>query len=144
MIKEKRIMNIINNTDYYINVDEIKEYISYMQQNMDNNLDFSIVFIDNNIMQNYNLEFRNKDYPTDVLTFCEEDDNYLGDILINKDKIIEQAQEYHHSQRREMYFLITHGFLHLLGYDHQNKQDATQMFNLQEQLLTNYNIRREE
>ena len=96
-------------------------------------------------MHELNYEFREKDYPTDVLTFCDldEEEQYLGDIIINIDKVIEQAQEYHHSEKRELLFLITHGFLHLLGYDHHTPSEEEEMFGLQEKLLQGYNIKRE-
>ena len=67
----------------------------------------------------------------------------LGDIYISVDKCYNQALEYNHSRIREMCFLATHGILHLLGYDHMNEEDEKEMFNLQEELLNGYNIKRD-
>ena len=67
----------------------------------------------------------------------------LGDIYISLDKAKSQAKEYNHSLKRELCFLLTHGFLHLLGYDHMNKDDEEIMFNLQEEILNSYGVRRE-
>lgn len=108
-----------------------------------NEMIVTIVFVNNEMMQNLNFEFREKNAPTDVLTFCENgENNNLGDIIISVDKIQEQAKEYGHTNKRELFFLITHGFLHLLGYDHQNEIEEKIMFDLQEKLLTNYKIER--
>lgn len=133
-------MNIFNNTSYEITEDKIINYGNYLAKNMNNYKCFSLILIDNKQMQEYNKEFRDKDYPTDVLTFCDEEEDYLGDIYINIDKVIEQANLYKHSEKREFLFLLTHGFLHLLGYDHQTKEEEVEMFSLQEKLLNEYNV----
>ena len=64
-----------------------------------------------------------------------EDNIELGDIFINVKSIREQAQEYGHSLKREFCFLVTHGILHLLGYDHMDSDDEKEMFSLQEEIL---------
>lgn len=135
-------MNIVNDNMYDINEDEINEYITYMKKKMDEQRDFSLVFIDNDYIKELNKEYRQKNAETDVLTFVEDTRYYLGDILISYPKIVEQAKEYNHEIKREMYFLITHGFLHLLGYDHLEKEDEKIMFDKQNELLNNYGIRR--
>lgn len=136
-------MNIINETQYSIDEQKIEEYINFLfDKTKIKDKTFSLVFIDNDEMQKYNMEFRNKNYPTDVLTFCEDEDGYLGDILVNIDKVQEQAKEYNHSEKRELFFLITHGYLHLLGYDHMSIEEEKEMFSLQEKLLGEYNITR--
>ena len=66
----------------------------------------------------------------------------LGDIYISLDKAYSQAMEYGHSRERELCFLITHGVLHLLGYDHMTPDDEKEMFTLQESLLQGYNMER--
>lgn len=64
----------------------------------------------------------------------------LGDIYISIDKAISQAEEYGHDLRREICFLAVHGFLHLLGYDHMEKEEEEIMFSLQEEILNEANI----
>lgn len=108
---------------------------------------FSITFIDDEKMHEMNLKYRGIDRTTDVLSFAlndgetiEEEVNLLGDIFISIPKMISQAKEYGHSEKRELSFLSIHGLLHLLGYDHQNKEDEEEMFGLQEEVLKYANI----
>ena len=68
----------------------------------------------------------------------------LGDIYISIDKARHQATDYHHSLIRELSFLAVHGFYHLLGYDHMNKEDEEIMFTKQEELLNELGIVRGE
>lgn len=111
-----------------------------------------------------NLEQRQIDAPTDVLSFpliaypaagdfskVEEDsDNFnpdtgealLGDIILCVDKIKEQAAEYGHSERREYAFLILHSMLHLFGYDHMTEQEAAIMEQKQRNILEDMKILR--
>ena len=89
-----------------------------------------------------NLDFRNIDRPTDVLSFEEQEDDYLGEIFICDEKVYEQAQSYGHSNEREFAFLLTHGLLHLLGYDHIEKEDEVIMFKKQDELLNKTTYRR--
>lgn len=95
----------------------------------------TIILIDDSEMHSMNRNYRNIDKSTDVLTFLSDEDDYLGDIFINVDRLAQQADDYGHSLKREFCFLIAHGALHLLGYDHMNKEEETIMFNLQEEIL---------
>ncbi len=113
---------------------------------------FNLIIVDNNYIHELNKKYRNIDRPTDVITFALEDENsiiipneerILGDIYISIDKAREQSQEYQHSLLRELCFLAVHGFYHLLGYDHQTKEEEKIMFQKQEEVLEEYGIRRE-
>jgi len=107
------------------------------------NANFSIVFVDNDYIQYLNKNYRNIDRVTDVISFAFEDNEkivynnmrFLGEIYICIPKMIEQSIEYGHSEERELAFLTVHGLLHLLGYDHQTKEDEIKMFGLQEVIL---------
>jgi probable rRNA maturation factor len=66
----------------------------------------------------------------------------LGDIVISHQLAQSQAIEYGHSLKREISFLFVHGLLHLLGYDHMNKNEEKQMFKLQDKILNSLGIRR--
>ena len=66
----------------------------------------------------------------------------LGDIYISIDKAKSQAEEYGHSFKREICFLAVHGFLHLLGYDHMEKEDEVIMFSKQELILNEAGIKK--
>ena len=86
---------------------------------------FAIVFIDDEHMHELNKNYRGIDRTTDVLSFAFEDNNkicynirQLGEIYVSIPKMKAQAKEYGHSQKRELAFLVVHGLLHLLGYDH--------------------------
>ncbi len=135
-------MNIINDFDYLIDTNTIDEYLNYLNEQMKINKEYTIVFVDDDYIQKLNKEFRNKNQITDVLTFVENIDDYLGDIIISYPQAKRQANEYNHSLKREILFLITHGFLHLLGYDHKSEQQEKEMFSIQTNLLDKYGIRR--
>ena len=59
----------------------------------------------------------------------------MGEIYVCIPRMIEQANSYGHSETRELAFLVCHGLLHLLGYDHMEKEDEKVMFTLQEKML---------
>ncbi len=111
-----------------------------------------------------NREFRHIDRATDVLSFPmteyeipgdfshleEQDDCFhpetgelvLGDIVISKEKVLSQAEEFGHTPRREFAFLIAHSMLHLSGYDHMEEDEMSVMEVLQRQILEKLNILR--
>ncbi len=66
----------------------------------------------------------------------------LGDIVISRDKVIEQAESYGHSQKREYAFLIAHSMLHLMGYDHMTEEEAKVMERKQTEILEDLGISR--
>ncbi len=102
------------------------------------NKSVAIILINDEEMHHMNFMYRQLDRSTDVLTFVDDEDpEHLGDIFINTQAVINQAQEYGHSLRREFSFLVTHGLLHLLGFDHHTNQEEKEMFDLQERILDN-------
>ena len=111
----------------------------------------NIIIVDNETIHNINKEYRNIDRPTDVISFALEDNKdfidigyrILGDIYISIDKVREQSINYNHSFLRELSFLSIHGLLHLLGYDHMNEEDEKEMFELQELILNEFGIKKE-
>ena len=132
-----------------------------------NNKEMAVTFVTNARSHELNLEYRDTDRPTDVisleykpessLSFSEEDleenpelaemldefDAYIGELFISVDKAHEQAEEYGHSFEREMGFLAVHGFLHINGYDHYTPEEEKEMFTLQEEILTAYGLKRQ-
>ncbi|MEG0794266.1 MAG: rRNA maturation RNase YbeY [Bacilli bacterium] len=102
--------------------------------------------MDDNLMHEMNKKYRSIDKSTDVLSFAFEDNNkmsynirQLGEIYISIPKMQSQAIEYNHSEKRELAFLVVHGILHLLGYDHtKSKIDEKIMFDKQELVLNEY------
>lgn len=111
---------------------------------------FSITFVGNEEIKRINKEYRSIDKVTDVISFAFLDKldfqnnkiKVLGDIYICIPKMFEQAETFNHSQKRELSFLVVHGLLHLLGYDHIEKKDEEIMFHKQEVILNAVNITR--
>ena len=145
------MFEIINNTDKEImELNYLNEYVKYVtEKEKIEDAIFNIIFVSNEEIHRINREYRKVDRVTDVISFAleDEDDNFdevrvLGDIYIAIDVAYEQAIEYNHSRMREVCFLATHGILHLLGYDHMNKEDEEKMFSHQEELLSGYGINR--
>jgi len=107
---------------------------------------FDIVLVNNEDIRRINREYRNKDAHTDVITFAVfadspadeqfiiDGDINLGEIIISLDRIEEQALENKVSFRDELYFIISHGMLHLLGFDHQTEEDYNFMVSYQKKV----------
>ncbi|MEW9667368.1 rRNA maturation RNase YbeY [Ammoniphilus sp. 3BR4] len=102
----------------------------------------AITFVGNEQIRELNKQFREKDKPTDVLSFPLEEEDALGDIIISIPKAREQAEEYDHSFERELGFLSVHGFLHLIGYDHETEEEEKEMFGRQDQILERFGLTR--
>ena len=129
--------------------------------------EMAVTFVSNARSHELNLEYRDTDRPTDVISLeykpeldiavdeenlldhpelaemLEDFDAYIGELFISVDKAREQAEEYGHSFEREMGFLAVHGFLHINGYDHYTPEEEAEMFGLQEEILTAYGLTRE-
>ena len=128
--------------------------------------EMAVTFVSNERSHELNLEYRDMDRPTDVISLeykpeldiavdeddlldhpelaemLEDFDAYIGELFISVDKAREQAEEYGHSFEREMGFLAVHGFLHINGYDHYTPEEEAEMFGLQEEILTAYGLTR--
>lgn len=125
------------------------------EEGIDDTAEVSVTLVDNEGIRELNREHRDIDRETDVLSFpLGDDDGYevdpdndaimLGDIVISLEKAAQQAEEYGHSYRREVAFLITHSLFHLLGYDHVNSEEEEKiMFDKQEKVLDKLGITRE-
>lgn len=125
------------------------------KEGISNEAEVSVSFVSNEEIQELNRNYRQQDKVTDVISFALQENTenemdivgediplILGDIVVSIDKAKEQAVEYEHSLERELGFLTVHGFLHLLGYDHLNKEDEEKMFQRQESLLGEFGIER--
>lgn len=132
--------NLLTNIDYNKIINDIELLFN---NEFNNDKEVSVIFVTTDEIHEMNKQYRNIDRPTDVLSFEEKDEeDYLGEIFICEDKVYEQALSYNHSNEREFAFLLTHGLLHLLGYDHMNKDDEIVMFNKQDELLNKTIYRR--
>lgn len=142
--------SIVDN-NLYQNYDYLNEVINHTLEVMDAKESiFTIIFVTPEEIHELNKQYRGVDRVTDVISFALEDAHdvslsdvrVLGDIYICIDRMKEQAIEYGHSETRELSFLAVHGLLHLLGYDHQTKEDEEIMFGLQRKILSDLNINR--
>lgn len=129
----------------------------------------SLLVTDKDAVHEMNRTYRGIDRETDVLSFplqdYDEPGNFdrfedpkvqsdafdpdsgellLGDIVISDDRVVSQAAEYGHSEKREFAFLVAHSMLHLTGYDHMGDDEREQMEELQRQIMEKVGISREE
>ncbi len=130
------------------------------------NTEVNLLITDNEGIREYNASMRDIDKPTDVLSFPglffeepsvffipeEETADYtnpenglivLGDIIISVDKVLSQAEEYGHCNKREFAFLVAHSMYHLCGYDHMTPDEAAVMEKKQEEILQLLQITRD-
>lgn len=144
-----------------------KKVIEYTFSKFDIPYDVSVslITVNDDEIKKINMEQRSIDRATDVLSFpaidfeeegvlpdvesmrelyFEPEDNtlYMGDIIVSLDKVKEQSVEYGHSTYREFSFLLIHSCLHLMGYDHMEKEEEKRMFSLQKEILEELEISR--
>lgn len=95
--------------------------------------EITLVFLNKRSAQKINKEFRGKDYATDVLSFGSMDSESLGELILCPEVLKRQAQEHGLSYQKELGYMLLHGVLHLLGYDHEtSEKDAEHMFRIQD------------
>ena len=144
-------IGIFNKTEEKIDKSFVRKVVKHTLKKMEaEKSEVNIIFVGSEEIHEINKTYRNVDRPTDVISFALEDtedvtvyeERVLGDIYICLDKVHEQAKEYGHTEIREMAFLIVHGLLHLLGYDHMIKEEEKIMFGLQEEILNEMGITR--
>ena len=125
----------------------ILETLDY--EGMENDVEVSVTFTDDEGIRELNNKFRKMDKPTDVLSFplfdyngeseepaFDELANNLGDIVISLERAMAQANEFGHSFEREVAFLTAHSMLHLLGYDHEtSEEDEADMRRRQSEIM---------
>lgn len=143
------MLNVVNKTKYK----DFERFYSLLDEYYSKTLKalklkdiyvLSLVIVGPRTIKKINADYRNIDKETDVISFAlldsGESQEYdgvieLGDIFINRNRVLSQAKEYGHSQKREFVFLFIHGLLHLLGYDHMNPKDEKKMFDLQKKII---------
>lgn len=152
------VIDIIDENDYLKNTQQelIENLLNFvaLKENVESEPEVSLSFVSNDEIQELNKQYRDKNMPTDVLSFAMNEnsddeieiigaqmmDSMLGDIIISTEKLEEQAAEYGHSIERELGFLVVHGFLHLLGYDHMDEEEEKIMFTRQTDLLSEFGL----
>ena len=108
---------------------KIKEWlnaIAFEENNKIENLNFLIV--DDKRMIHFNKTYLNHNYPTDIITFnTSENKKISGDIIISLERVEENAKEYKVELEEELWRVMAHGLLHLLGYNDKNKEEKEKM-----------------
>jgi probable rRNA maturation factor len=143
------LIEVFNETNNNLHSEtlEIRKLMEYASNYLgEKNLEFNVIFVNNEEIRRLNMEYRNIDNYTDVLSFALEDYEdikyedlrLLGDIYISVDEASKQAKENNHSFLKELEFLAVHGLLHLLGYNHFNIDDEKNMFEKKEAILNEY------
>ncbi|MBR4351152.1 MAG: rRNA maturation RNase YbeY [Bacilli bacterium] len=144
------ITNLTNeNIDELKTLEKLSKYLpKYLKEK---NVSYDVIIVDEEKIQELNKNYRGKDSVTDVISFALEDnetiempERCLGEIYICLKRAKDQANEYGHSLKRELCFLLTHGFLHLNGYDHMTPEDEKVMFSLQDEILNSFGVTRED
>jgi len=146
-------------------IEQTKEVLAFAAKKLDlkESTEMSVTFVDNARSHELYFQYRESDRPTDVISleykpdesefFFDEDmelpeelleemDPFIGELFISIDKAAEQAADYGHSIEREYGWLAVHGFLHINGYDHYTPEEESEMFALQEEILTAYGLTR--
>lgn len=154
--------NIFPNWDvdekYFLDIAKkiLKFYLSQVQEqsclngfNFDK-ISFDFLYCDSNKTHEINREYRHKDYPADIITFAifaDSEEKFifdgeinLGEVIIALDKVMEEAEEKGVTKEHELAFLISHGILHLLGFDHQTEDEYNFIIDLQNKALEHVKI----
>lgn len=135
-------------TEYFLSQD-INVQNSCLNNCEFKSLYFDVVFTNDEKIHEINREYRQKDCTTDVITFAifadsPEDEKFifdnevnLGEVIISLDTALKQSKDNSHHQttfKDELYFLLAHGILHLMGYDHQDEKTLNEMWQLQKEM----------
>lgn len=143
---EDIILNVVDECFKNEGLDDLKLYIS-------------INLVTPDIIKEANKKYRNIDRETDVLSFPmfekseieelkhnkqdKDIDFVLGDLIISIPRVYEQAEEYGHSFKRELSYMVVHGFYHLMGYDHIKEEDKKEMRKKEDEILNKLHITRD-
>lgn len=145
------------NNEYEILIEKVVTKCFEIENLLDKNIYINIILTIPENIRKINKEYRNIDKETDVLSFpmFEKQEiekiiekgnsiqDILGDIIISIERVKEQAIEYNHSFERELAYMVVHGFYHLMGYDHMNEEEKSNMREKEENVLNNLKINRE-
>lgn len=144
-------IEIDNETSWDIDQDRVNNLAEFAMDRMrlHPNTDLFIRFVDLATMEELHIKFMDEPGPTDVLSFPMDElvpgdnlsvapEGILGDVVVCPDFAKDQAEKAGHAPIDEMLLLITHGILHLLGFDHAEPDEEREMFALQNQILKEF------
>ncbi len=146
-------LDIKEDEEYSKIIEKVVEKCFEEENLLKTHLYLSVILTTPNQIQEMNNTYRKINKATDVLSFpmfekeeipniISEIEEPLGDIVISIEKVKEQAEEYGHSFERELAYMVVHGFYHLMGYDHIELVDRTEMREKEETILKKLNITR--
>ena len=152
-IDEKKFINIAKKLlKYYLAKPDINKKSALYGHDY-SAVSFDFLYCDSVKTHEINREYRNKDYPADIITFAifaDSDEKFifdgeinLGEVMIALDKVREEAVKKGKTAEDELAFLISHGILHLLGFDHQTESDYNFIVALQNEALQSIGIKYE-
>jgi len=142
-------IEVTNTSGQLVPADQLTSLLTFALGVLDLNPanDLSVSFVKDDYMSELHLKWMDEPGTTDVLSFpmdmplSSQDIVTLGDIVISPVVAQTQAQAQGHSTDHEIYILATHGLLHILGYDHADKEEEKTMFALQEKIVTDWEKR---
>ena len=142
-------IEVTNTSGQLVPADQITSLLTFALSVLDLNTssDLNVSFVKDDYMSELHLKWMDEPGTTDVLSFpmdmplSPQDIVTLGDIVISPVVAQTQAQAQGHSTDHEIYILATHGLLHILGYDHADKEEEKRMFALQEKIVTDWEKR---
>ena len=168
VMKNSVVLNVAVENDYWFDAvdfdaekvaetlkDLTFEYVSSMEHELfakKENFSLNVCLSDDEAVHKLNKEFRGMDKPTNVLSFANLDDDFfwdtldeveeaeLGDIILAYETLVREANEKGISVYAHYCHLLVHGFLHLLGFDHQEDDEAEEMENLEIDILASFSI----
>ena len=149
-VDEKKFLDIAKKIlKFYLSIPEVYENSCLFGFDF-KTISFDFLYCNSIKTHEINREYRNKDYPADIITFAIFADSgekfifdgeiNLGEVIIALDKVIEEADKKGITREFELSFLISHGILHLLGFDHQSEDDYNFVIDLQNKALESIKI----
>jgi len=130
------LIDLDNQTDFKFDITILENIASKVTKK-----DIELLIVDNKRIKEINKKFRQKDEPTDVLSFplqIEFSHTLLGSIIISSDFVKQEAKEYGHKENEELSLLFIHAILHLLGYNHET--DNGEHRQKEEELIKGFNL----
>lgn len=131
-------IEINNQTNYKIDFELVKKVVRVFGRVYKiKNQEISLAFVSDAEIKKLNKTYRGLNQATDILSFSGDGD-YLGEIIIDYDQIKRQAGDFNNSAEKELIFILTHGLLHLIGYNDKTENERLKMIKLGEEFIKNY------
>lgn len=136
-VKDLQVLNLINESKIAMPKKFIQDVDKFLRKELKlAEKELTIVFMNPEPAKKINMQYRKKNYATDVLSFLSPTKEDLGDLVLCPQVLKKQAKEHALSFKAELAYMLIHGVLHLLGYDHElSEREAKKMFKIQDQLF---------